>query len=179
MPKQSLGVRFMCLGVLSFGKGSGYQIRRTILESFGHFQNASLGALYPAIGKLLAEGRIAAVDEKSGPLERRVYQITQAGLDELQDQLKAPPAGEDFRSEFLTAMYFAHLMDNNTIVSLIDSRLGALQEEQRRLLNLPISQMSEGQRFTVRYRQAMTRAAIDFLHYEGRAIVTAIDRTTE
>ena len=36
--------------------------------------------------------------------------------------------------------------------------------------------MTEGQRFTIRYSQAVITAAIDFLEHEGRAIVNAIDR---
>ena len=59
---------------------------------------------------------------------------------------------------------------------LVDDRLAGLRREQRRLRGLPTTDMTEGQRFTIRYALTVTRASIAFLEHEGRAIVTSMQR---
>jgi PadR family transcriptional regulator, regulatory protein AphA len=80
------------------------------------------------------------------------------------------------RSPFLAGMFFAHLLQMDDVHRLMNERLAGLRGEQRRLRCLPADTMTEGQRFTIRYSQAVITAAIDFLEHEGRAIVNAIDR---
>jgi hypothetical protein len=79
-------------------------------------------------------------------------------------------------------MFFAHLLSMDDVHRLVDQRVAGLRGEQRRLRGLPAEAMTEGQRFTIRYSQAVIAAAINFLEHEGRAIVNAIERenlTTE
>ncbi len=171
-----MDVRTLCLGVLSFGETSGYGIRRSVQEWFGHFAQASLGAIYPALAKALARGEVEVVGPADVALEKRVYRITDLGRGELATAVGACQGVESVRSPFLTAMFFAHLIEMDDVHRLVDERLANLRGEQRRLRGVPTGDLTEGQRFTLRYALALTAAGISFLEREGRAMVTAIER---
>lgn len=171
-----MDVGTLCLGVLSFGDTTGYGIRRAVGDWFRHFGHASLGAIYPALAKLTARGAIEVIGAPDAPLEKRVFRITELGRTQLAAAAAACDGTETVRSPFLAGMFFAHLMGMDDVHRLVDERLAGLRGEQRRLRGLPTESMTEGQRFTVRYSQAVIAAAIHFLEREGRAIVTAIDR---
>lgn len=171
-----MDVRTLCLGVLSFGESSGYGLRKSIKEWFGHFGQASLGAIYPALAKLIASGEIEAIENINASLEKRVFRITDTGRAKLRDQVSALSGHESVRSPFLAGLFFAHLMEMDEIHRLVDERVAELRGEQRRLRALPMAEMSEGQRFTIRYALATTAAGITFMEREGRAIVNAIER---
>jgi len=171
-----MDVGTLCLGVLSFGDTSGYGIRRAVGDWFKHFGQASLGAIYPALAKLTARGAIEVIGAPDAPLEKRVFRITQRGRDELAAAAAACDGSEVVRSPFLAGMFFAHLLEMDDVHRLADERIAGLRGEQRRLRGLPAETMTEGQRFTIRYSQAVIGAAIQFLEREGRAIVNAIGR---
>lgn len=174
-----MDVRTLCLGVLSFGETSGYGIRKAVGDWFGHFAHASLGAIYPALAKAVAKGEIEVVGAADVALEKRVFRLTETGRAALASSVAGASGEESLRSPFLTAMFFAHMMDMDDVHRVVDERLAGLRKEQRRLRGLPTAEMSEGQRFTIRYALAMTGAAIAFMEREGRAMVTAIERERE
>ena len=171
-----MDVGTLCLGVLSFGDTSGYGIRKAVEDWFRHFGQASLGAIYPALAKLTAKGAVEVIGAPDAPLEKRVFRITEAGRRRLADAAAACDGSETVRSPFLAGMFFAHLLSMDDVHRLVDERVAGLRGEQRRLRGLPAEAMTEGQRFTIRYSQAVIAAAINFLEHEGRAIVNAIER---
>lgn len=171
-----MDVGALCLGVLSFGETSGYGIRRAVGDWFKHFGQASLGAIYPALAKLTARGAVEVVGAADAPLEKRVFRITEVGRAELAAAAGACDGSETTRSSFLSGMFFAHLLEMDDVHRLMNERLAGLRGEQRRLRGLPMDAMTEGQRFTVRYSQALVTAAIQFMEREGRAIVNSIER---
>jgi PadR family transcriptional regulator, regulatory protein AphA len=166
----------ICLGLLHEQPMTGYALQRRVASALGHFQHASLGALYPALGKLEAGEFVTSSRTGSEGLGKRMYAVTAKGRHIFDSRLGEASSVENFRSSFLSAMYFADRLPTDEIERLIDERLADHRAERRRLLALPISAMSEGQRFTIRYVLAMRSAAIDFLHGEGRAIAAVIQR---
>lgn len=174
----TMDVGTLCLGVLNFGDTTGYGIRRAVGDWFRHFGTASLGAIYPALAKLTARGAVEVIGARDAPLEKRVFRITAAGRAQLAAAAGACDGTETIRSPFLAGMFFAHLLGMDDVHRLVDQRIAGLRGEQRRLRGLPAEAMTEGQRFTIRYSQAVIGAAIQFLEREGRAIVTAIERET-
>lgn len=71
----------LCLGLLLDFPLSGYGIHRRIGETVGHIQHASFGALYPALGKLLAADLVRVAQTRTGDLGMKTYAITDAGRD--------------------------------------------------------------------------------------------------
>lgn len=171
-----MDLRTLCLGVLTSGPATGYEIRKIINTRFAHFAGASVGALYPALNSLLAGKLVQVISEKGGPLDKRVFEITTEGRDSFVDRLTTARGVETVRSEFLAAMNFARFLPLDHIHLLVDRRMSELREELAAMRALPMSRMTEGERFAVRYATAVRRAAIEFMEHEGRAIITAEER---
>ncbi|WP_420402983.1 PadR family transcriptional regulator [Nisaea sp.] len=163
------------LGALTKGPANGYQIRRRINADYAHFQSVSTGALYPALAKLKARGAVAETGAPDAALEQRRFEITEIGRNELCRRVEASGAGERLRSDFLAAVYFSDQAGPGEVERLMEERTGVLNQEIRALLALPLREMSNTERFTVRYALAVRRAALEFLRHEGRAIVNAIE----
>src|SRR3546814_15262936 len=55
-----MNVKTLCLGVLSRGEASGYEIKKAFEEGpFSHIHQASSGSIYPALNALSAAARVA------------------------------------------------------------------------------------------------------------------------
>ena len=76
-----MNVKTLCLGVLSAGEASGYEIKKEIEEGlFSHFIEASYGSIYPALTQLAGEGFVTVrAEEQSGKPDKKVYAITATG----------------------------------------------------------------------------------------------------
>ncbi|EKE78400.1 PadR family transcriptional regulator [Oceanibaculum indicum] len=172
-----IDIRCLCLGVLSLGDATGYEIRKRLKDSFGPYQGMSYGALYPALAKLLAAGEVESLDgDRVSALDKRTYRLTEKGRESLHSSLIRAKGQEQTRSEFLAAMFFADMLDRDTLDRLVDERLAELRGVLAHFQTYRGSPPTEGQRFVGRFGQVMARAAIDFLQGEGRAIVNAIER---
>jgi DNA-binding PadR family transcriptional regulator len=100
--------RYALLGVLNMGAYSGYDIRRGIEQSIGHFWHESFGQIYPILRKLVDEGLATAHTEMlPGRPARIVYTITDRGraaLDSwLRESIESIPVE---RNEFLLKLFF-------------------------------------------------------------------------
>jgi DNA-binding PadR family transcriptional regulator len=172
-----MDARTLCLGVLSLGEATGYEIKRTLEQVFGHFYNASFGSIYPALARLTEDGEVISLDAATERFpDRRRYRLTESGRAQLRAALAAAKGHEVVRSEFLVALFFAELLPINDLHRLVDERLAESRQIVSSLSSYGRTRMSDGQRFTIRYGLAVARAAIDFLEGEGRAIAQAIAR---
>ena len=67
-----MDVKTLCLGVLSRGDASGYEIKKQCEEGpFAHFYAAGFGSIYPALNALWSEGLISVREESLLDLARR------------------------------------------------------------------------------------------------------------
>ena len=95
------------LGVLSLRPMSGYEIRKLIEESIGNFWSESFGQIYPALRRMVADG-LAEVEESAGegrPV-RKVYRLTDAGLDRLVAWIAQSPRPQVPRNDLLLRIFF-------------------------------------------------------------------------
>lgn len=171
-----MDLRTLCLGILTDGSATGYEIRKTINTRFAHFAGASVGALYPALNSLLAGKFVSVISEKGGPLDKRVFEITESGRNAFVERLTKARGVETVRSEFLAAMNFAQHLPMEHLRLLVDGRAAELRSESLALRAIPMTRMTEGERFAIRYALAIRRAAIEFIEHEGRAILNAEER---
>ncbi|MSP49353.1 MAG: PadR family transcriptional regulator [Alphaproteobacteria bacterium] len=129
-----MDVRTFCLGVLSLGDSTGYEIKKQAEDGpFSHFYKAGFGSIYPALARLAADGLISGRDEaQSGKPDKRVYALTPAGRAVLADTLTDLATGtavpDDIRSEFLFLMFFAHLMPAHRVARQIDAHIALYRE---------------------------------------------------
>ena len=93
-----MNVRTLCLGVLSSGEASGYEIKKEIEEGlFSHFIDASYGSIYPALTQLAGEGLVTVrAEEQSGKPDKKVYAVTPKGLDTLARSISVIPGRDKY-----------------------------------------------------------------------------------
>ena len=159
---------------------SGYEIHKVINTALAHLRQASFGALYPALNRLQAKEFISSKattrDHLNEGLGKKVFAITDKGRAYFKAEIKKVTAAEVVNSDFLSALHFSDSLTSNELSMLLDERLADLQKEQRRLLKLPITDISEGQRFAIRYTLSQISAAVTFLKGEGKAIQTSMSK---
>jgi PadR family transcriptional regulator, regulatory protein AphA len=86
---------------------SGYDVRKEIASSIGHFWSESFGQIYPALRDLSRRGLIRVQSgASSGGRERRVYEITAKGRRALQEWRAEPPRPAPVRNELLLKLFF-------------------------------------------------------------------------
>jgi DNA-binding PadR family transcriptional regulator len=102
--------------MLAFGQDTGYDIKQLVDKSTRHFWAASYGQIYPELRRLEQEGLIRGRPEPTGDRARKVYELTEAGVDALRDWLSS---GEEplyeVRDEGLLKMFFSDLAPERRI----------------------------------------------------------------
>jgi len=101
--------KFVLLGLLSHEPLTGYDIKKLISLRMSYFWDLSYGQIYPTLEKLEKDGLITreVVIEERGP-NRKVYSITEAGLEKLRKWLAEPARKESAKYEILLKLYFGN-----------------------------------------------------------------------
>lgn len=131
---------------------SGYDIRKEVASSIGHFWSESFGQIYPALRELSRQGLIRVKPGGSGDgRERRVYEITAKGRRALREWRAEPPRPAPVRNELLLKLFFGGPGGDGQEIAWLDqlaaaeaanlrefARIkGQLLEEQRDHSSLP------------------------------------------
>jgi PadR family transcriptional regulator AphA len=124
-----MDVKTVCLGMLTDGDASGYDMKKCFESSFGHFFPAGYGSIYPALSSLARDGLVECeLFPQDGKPDRKVYSITDKGREALAEGLANPNPAHKLRSEFLATLWFAHLMTAEQIETVIENKLAEVDE---------------------------------------------------
>lgn len=109
----SMDAKTLCLGALTCGDASGYEIKKLFEEGpFAYFYQVSFGSIYPSLAKLCEEGKITMREEdQEGRPDKKVYSLTDAGRAALRTALKKTPANDKMRSEILVMFFLEAFME--------------------------------------------------------------------
>ena len=175
-----MNVKTLCLGILSFGEATGYEIKKMSLDGrFSHFVDVSYGSIYPALLRLTEEALVSCREEQqSGKPDRKVYSITENGRAALLAVLQEAPAADKFKSEFLFLMVCAGLLDRARLATALDDRIALQGEEIARLEEAMETCGSPASRFVIGYGLAVYRATHGYLvdHRDGALTLAAGER---
>ncbi len=167
-----MDVKTVCLGVLTLGDASGYEIRKIFEDGpFRYFTDAGFGSIYPALGRLRVEGLADCTEmaQERRP-DKKVYSITHAGRQALSDALAEPPAADKFRSDLLFALFFAHLLPPGLAEDAVEERIGWYRERLAHLEASDRSGWGPGPVFVNGFGRAVYGAAVKFLE-ENRDVL--------
>jgi DNA-binding PadR family transcriptional regulator len=107
---------YVILGFLSQGEArSGYEIRKLIALTVGHFWNESFGQLYPELRRLTKLGWITTVADAGATRRRARYRLTPTGRRALSSWLAQPPKTERVRNELLLKVFFGHEIPSDVL----------------------------------------------------------------
>ena len=160
-----MDVRTLCLGILSLGDATGYEIKKLVAEgSFSFFSEASYGSIYPALTKLTDEGLVSCIEQTQDKRpDKKVYSLTDTGKAQLTKSLKRDPGPDKNRSGFLAAVLFAEAVSPERVLDLIQDRIKQHRQKIDALEELLNEEMSAGSRFVVNYGIAMQKSALEYL----------------
>ena len=138
-----MSVRYGLLGLLSRGPAHGYQLRTEFEAATGSTWPLNIGQVYSTLQRLERDGLITAddeVDAREAGLERRRYQLTVSGLDEL-DRWFATPVARDAppRSELVVKVILALILPEVDTRRVIDVQRAASMRGLQALTQLRVS----------------------------------------
>lgn len=163
-----MDVKTVCLGMLTDGPASGYDLKKQFESSFAHFFAAGYGSIYPALSSLADQGLVECEEiPQEGKPDRKVYRITDEGGAFLKEALQNPCPCHKLRSEFLATMCFAHLMRPEDIEAVLDHRLEEIARYQAMFAQLESERMddsSAGMKFVLGFGKAMANAMQTYIN---------------
>lgn len=162
-----MDVKTVCLGMLTEGPASGYDLKKEFESTFSHFFSAGYGSIYPALSWLAGKGLVRCEEvPQDGKPDRKVYEITDAGHAFLLEALRNPCPCHKVRSEFLATLCFAHLMRPEDIEAVIDHRLESIAEYREMFRHFEkecVSEWPAGARFVLGVGKAIATAMEDYI----------------
>jgi DNA-binding PadR family transcriptional regulator len=171
-----MDVKTVCLGMLTEGPASGYDLKKQFESSFAHFFAAGYGSIYPALASLAEQGLVECEEiPQEGKPDRKVYRISDAGRERLLEALQDTTPCHKIRSEFLAMMCFAHLMRPEDVEAVIDHRLEEIDSYKELFAELESDCMDDwpaGMRFVLGFGKALTEAKETYIK-ENRHLLTA------
>lgn len=166
-----MNVRTLCLGVLTTGEASGYEIKKEIEEGlFSHFIEASYSSIYPALTQLAAEGLLTVrAEEQTGKPDKKVYAITEAGRRALARAIAVLPARDRYKSEFLFQMLLQQFISRDLMLAALDKQVADLKHDLARIAECQCAEQPHaGASFVAGYGNAVLTASVAYLE-EKRA----------
>ena len=160
-----MDVKTLCLGVLSLGDASGYEIRKMFEEGpFSHFHHASFGSIYPALSKLADAGHVAfTVENQDGRPDKKVYSITEEGLAAFRKALTKTPEPDKVRSETLFMMFFADHLEDDHMAEVYDAYTEYFRFYVEKIESLGSEGMSRGRLFVRGFGLSFYRGVLAYL----------------
>ena len=170
-----MDVRTICLGILTRGDATGYEIKNLFEEDgYQHFVEASFGSIYPALNRLTEEGLVSvrAEAQEKRP-DRKVYSITPAGRTAFIASLLKPLPEDRHRSPFVFAMLFCDLLPGGRVASMIDAYRTQIEAKLALLQESNGKQKTQGEEFANGFGRAIYEAMLNFLNTERTKCETA------
>lgn len=169
-----MDVKTVCLGMLTDGEASGYDLKKNFESSFGHFFAAGFGSIYPALAALAEQGFVRCREvPQDGRPDRKVYSITEAGRQRLVEELGNPNPSHKVRSEFLATVCFAHLMEAEQIDTVLENRLAEIDRYLAMFDEFEASSMKDtcsGMVFTVGLARSVMEAMRNYIVSHGEQL---------
>ena len=147
------------LGLIAFGKRTGYDIKTFVDRTTRYFWAASYGQIYPELKRLEDQGLVRGRPEPSGGRARTVYELTEAGEAALQHWLEADAEPSyELRDEGMLKLFFSDSLPERQI----DIVRAMRERSERKLAHLRsieshASQGPKGSYLTLQMGIAMTQ----------------------
>ena len=170
-----MDVKTVCLGMLTEGAASGYDLKKQFESSFAHFFAAGYGSIYPALSSLAEQGLVDCEEiPQDGKPDRKLYRITVEGRRYLQEALQNTTPCHKVRSEFLAMMCFADLMDPADVEAVLDNRLGDIERIKTLFRDIESDcghDWSKGMQFVLGFGKAVTAAMEQYINDNRHVLV--------
>lgn len=174
-----MDVKTLCLGVLSMGDATGYEIRKVFEETFSHFYVAGFGSIYPALAELTREGYATCenIEQEKRPA-KKVYHLTDAGMAAFRSALAETYPSHRVRSDFMVLLAYAHLLTPAKVREALQQRLDDINANLMHIdtcLDCGDRAHPEGAQFAAGYARAVLLAGRDYIERHGDGLLRALE----
>jgi len=170
-----MDVKTVCLGMLTDGAASGYDLKKQFESTFAHFFAAGYGSIYPALASLADSGLVTCEEiPQEGKPDRKVYRITDAGRQHLTEALENACPCHKVRSEFLATLCFSHLMTTDNVERVLEHRLADIARYRAMFRDFETCGASDwptGMQFVLGFGKAMAEAMDTYIR-ENRHLLS-------
>jgi PadR family transcriptional regulator AphA len=163
------------LGMIDFGKCTGYEIKQFVDKTVRYFLAASYGQIYPELKRLESQGLVKGTPDPAGGRARTVYELTPRGRTALAGWLasSAEPLYE-LRDESMLKLFFSGSLPDQRIENLLRMRASMERKlEQLRALEPHAAEGPLGPRLTLDLGITMTKCVIDWCEQTERQLTEA------
>jgi PadR family transcriptional regulator, regulatory protein AphA len=179
-----MDIKTLCLGILTMGEASGYEIKKVFEDAFSHFYVAGYGSIYPALAELTRDGLVTVnnIEQHKRPA-KKVYSLTASGRDSFNQALSETYPTHRVRSDFLVLMVFAHLLDSVRLNQIIDTRVQDIERQIAEIescVNEPDTcEAPPGGRFCAGFGLAVLNAAKQYIHENRTQLIHELEQQKE
>ena len=170
-----MDAKTVCLGVLTLGDATGYEIRKKFEEGpFQYFTDAGFGSIYPALNRLRDEGLVTCEEQSQpGRPDKKIYSITPEGRAGFSAAIRKAPGPDKIRSDFLLTLFFEHLLPPELIAEAVDERIEWYRAKLEHMQCCDRAGWGSGPVFVNEFGQAVYAAALAFLEKNRSGLVDA------
>jgi PadR family transcriptional regulator AphA len=131
--KMRNSTEFVMLGALMSGSKHGYEVMQFLSSALEPAWRVSTSQLYVLLKRLELEGMVeSTLESQESRPSKRVYRITKKGKEFFVRWLKTPVEHvRDFRTEFLSKLFFFYHLALPGLETLVDAQIGALKQLRR------------------------------------------------
>jgi PadR family transcriptional regulator, regulatory protein AphA len=166
------------LGLIAFGKRTGYDIKTFVDKTTRYFWAASYGQIYPELKRLEEQGLVKGESVPSGGRARTVYELTEAGEAALQQWLEADDEPSyELRDEGMLKLFFSDSLPERRIEIVRAMR----ERSERKLAGLrsiesDASQGPKGSYLTLQLGIGMTQWMVEWCEATERQLTTETEK---
>lgn len=176
------GSAYLVLGMLRFGAGSGYAIKKAADISSRFFWTTSLSQIYPDLAELERRGFVTHRDDPHGARRRSVYRLTDKGEEGLLRWLSSErERSPQYRDEGVLRLFLADALPPEQQLALVHRLAARARQMERRVREeiLPVAERmdDDGVRFpaiTARLGADLAGFAADWMERLERELTSGL-----
>lgn len=132
-----MSLKHTILIMLEAESGTGYDIAKRFRGSYGNFWNATHQQIYQELAKL-AEAKLVNWQEvpQAGKPDKKVYEITAAGITEIRAWMETPLPAQKVRDHLMVRMAGAHLTDPAVLSGQLSDYMARCRKKLELLKNV-------------------------------------------
>ncbi len=129
-----MSLQSVLLALLSKEPNTGYGVGRLLRHELSHLWEARLQQIYGELARLQAEGlvEVQRIDLPNRPA-KKVYSLTSAGQQALDEWLSQRPAAHSCKDDFLVRLYCLERMPKDVAIRRVEERLAEYEDEVNEL----------------------------------------------
>ena len=160
----TIRIRQFILGLLTRQPMSGYDIKRFLKNLSWLIDSPSFGSLYPALHALLEDGLVTVevIPQQDKP-PRKIYSITDAGRETLQEWVGQPVASGASLKAFLMRLLLVSNLSQADLVAHLEQRRAQVATHLQQTTEAIKEDSSLGERLALDYGLAVANAELAWL----------------